>query len=189
MRPFLRTSPFTTSIPIRSLTQRTITSRTITPSKSNPGTGFLFSSSSRTTPLRGQTILQRLRSSIRSLHHSRRGRSNKSSTSNSTKSSSKTTPEPDPTSLGGKLKKLSREYGWSAVGVYAILSATDFPFCYLLVLYLGTDRIGKSKFLVQEAIVRIGTMEQISWTLGQSNNWSWMPWDEVSERKACVFKA
>lgn len=43
----------------------------------------------------------------------------------------------------GKLKKLSREYGWSAVGVYAVLSALDFPFCYLLVRELGTDRIGE----------------------------------------------
>jgi len=45
--------------------------------------------------------------------------------------------------LGGRLKKLSREYGWSAVGVYFLLSAADFPFCYLLVKYLGTERIGR----------------------------------------------
>ncbi len=45
--------------------------------------------------------------------------------------------------LGGRLKKLSREYGWSALGVYLLLSALDFPFCYLLVKTLGTDRIGE----------------------------------------------
>jgi hypothetical protein len=46
-------------------------------------------------------------------------------------------------SLSQRLKKLSREYGWSAVGVYFALSALDFPFCYLLVRVLGTDRIGE----------------------------------------------
>ena len=49
----------------------------------------------------------------------------------------------EPTTLGGRLKKLSREYGWSALGVYLALSALDFPFCYLLVRYLGADRIGR----------------------------------------------
>lgn len=41
------------------------------------------------------------------------------------------------------MRKLSREYGWSALGVYLLLSAADFPLCYLLVRYLGTDRIGE----------------------------------------------
>lgn len=45
-------------------------------------------------------------------------------------------------SLSQRLKKLSREYGWSAVGVYLALSALDFPFCYLLVNSLGVERIG-----------------------------------------------
>jgi hypothetical protein len=40
------------------------------------------------------------------------------------------------------MRKLSREYGWSALGVYLGLTAIDFPFCYLLVRYLGTERIG-----------------------------------------------
>lgn len=44
------------------------------------------------------------------------------------------------------MKKLSREYGWSALGVYLTLSALDFPFCYLLVKYLGTERIGEFEF-------------------------------------------
>lgn len=46
-------------------------------------------------------------------------------------------------SLSQRLKKLSREYGWSAVGVYFALSVLDFPFCFLLVRIVGTDRIGK----------------------------------------------
>jgi hypothetical protein len=40
------------------------------------------------------------------------------------------------------MKKLSREYGWSALGVYLLLTALDFPFCFLAVRMLGTDRIG-----------------------------------------------
>lgn len=40
------------------------------------------------------------------------------------------------------MRKLSREYGWSALGVYLALSALDFPFCFLAVRTLGTDRIG-----------------------------------------------
>lgn len=47
-------------------------------------------------------------------------------------------------SLSARLKKLSREYGWSAVGVYLGLSVLDFPFCFLLVRTVGTDRIGEA---------------------------------------------
>ena len=50
-------------------------------------------------------------------------------------------PEPAPT-LSQRMRKLSREYGWSALGVYLLLSALDFPFCFLAVRTLGTDRIG-----------------------------------------------
>lgn len=40
------------------------------------------------------------------------------------------------------MRKLSREYGWSALGVYLLLSALDFPFCFAAVRLLGVDRIG-----------------------------------------------
>jgi len=50
--------------------------------------------------------------------------------------------EAEPAGLSARLKKLSREYGWSAVGVYFALSVLDFPFCFLLVRIVGTDRIG-----------------------------------------------
>jgi len=50
----------------------------------------------------------------------------------------------EPTTLGAKLKKLSREYGWTAVGVYMTLSILDFPFCFLLVRTVGTEKIGKT---------------------------------------------
>lgn len=46
-------------------------------------------------------------------------------------------------SLSARLKKLSREYGWSAVGVYLALSVLDFPFCFLLVRTVGTEKIGE----------------------------------------------
>ncbi len=40
--------------------------------------------------------------------------------------------------LSARLKKLSREYGWAAVGVYLALSVLDFPFCFLIVRFVGT---------------------------------------------------
>lgn len=52
--------------------------------------------------------------------------------------------EAEPQGLSARLKKLSREYGWTAVGVYLSLSVLDFPFCFLLVRIVGTDRIGSS---------------------------------------------
>lgn len=63
-----------------------------------------------------------------------------SSKARNSQSAPKDTAEPN--SLSGRLKKLSREYGWSAVGVYLGLTILDFPFCFLLVRTLGTDRIG-----------------------------------------------
>jgi len=117
-------------------TSRTLTRRTLTspPRKPKPSTAFTFSSNPRPTP---QNVFQRL---IRQFHASRTARN------------AKPTPEAKPSigppaeaeslSLGARMKKLSREYGWSAVGVYFALSALDFPFCYLFVKTLGTDRIG-----------------------------------------------
>jgi len=50
------------------------------------------------------------------------------------------------------MKKLSREYGWSALGVYLALSALDFPFCFLAVRLLGTERIGRWEHNVVEGV-------------------------------------
>ncbi|KAK4958162.1 DUF1279 superfamily [Elasticomyces elasticus] len=47
-------------------------------------------------------------------------------------------PPPKPES---KFKQMSRKYGWAAVGVYFGLSLLDFPFCFLAVRWLGSDRI------------------------------------------------
>ncbi|PHH85224.1 hypothetical protein CDD83_736 [Cordyceps sp. RAO-2017] len=62
---------------------------------------------------------------------------------------------PEKLSLGARLKKLSKEYGWSAVGVYLGLSVLDFPFCFLLVRIVGTETIGKIEHYVVSAIKRI----------------------------------
>ena len=56
-----------------------------------------------------------------------------------------------PEGLSARFKDLSRRYGWSAVGVYFFLSALDFPFCFLAVRWLGTDRIAYAEHLVAEA--------------------------------------
>ncbi|KAL4896317.1 hypothetical protein BDV59DRAFT_199515 [Aspergillus ambiguus] len=56
-----------------------------------------------------------------------------------------------PTSLSARLKMLSREYGWSALGVYLLLSAMDFPFCFAAVHFLGADRIGHYEQIVVDS--------------------------------------
>jgi hypothetical protein len=53
-------------------------------------------------------------------------------------------PAEESLSLSQRLKKLSREYGWTAVGIYLALSVLDFPFCFLLVRTVGTEKIGES---------------------------------------------
>lgn len=118
-----------------------------TPSRpTRPNTNFTFSSPRSTPP----TLLQRLRNStsrfISNSRTSRNGRptARKNNSGNGNAGAKDTKIPEDETSLGGRLKKLSREYGWSALGVYLALSALDFPFCYLLVRYLGADRVGRS---------------------------------------------
>lgn len=53
-------------------------------------------------------------------------------------------------SIGQRLKKLSREYGWAAVYVYFGLSLLDFPFCFLAVTLIGADRVGHYEHIVVE---------------------------------------
>ncbi|KAG5981068.1 hypothetical protein E4U55_003342 [Claviceps digitariae] len=55
-------------------------------------------------------------------------------------------------SLSQRLKRLSKEYGWSAVGVYLALSVLDFPFCFLLVRVVGTDTIGRVEHYVVSSV-------------------------------------
>lgn len=141
-RPSLRTQVL---VP-RTITQRTFTSVRTAPKPKT--TSFTFSSHPRIPP----TILQRLRSSIRFFHNSKVRRNGKPTTPdptpnlNSPKGTSSGAAEHEPQGLGAKMRKLSREYGWSALGVYFALTALDFPFCYLFVKQMGTDRIGELEF-------------------------------------------
>jgi hypothetical protein len=60
---------------------------------------------------------------------------------------------PEPAlSVSQRLKKLSREYGWTAVGVYLGLSLIDFPLCFIAVRWLGTDRIGHYEEVLKNAL-------------------------------------
>ncbi|KAK4452447.1 hypothetical protein QBC34DRAFT_36338 [Podospora aff. communis PSN243] len=61
----------------------------------------------------------------------------------------------EPTTLGARLKKLSREYGWAAVGIYMTLSVLDFPFCFLLVRSVGTERIAEIEHIVVSNVQKV----------------------------------
>lgn len=63
--------------------------------------------------------------------------------------------EAEPQSLSARLRKLSREYGWAALGVYLGLSVLDFPFCFLLVRMVGTDRIAEVEHWVMAGIKKV----------------------------------
>ncbi|MCJ1232591.1 hypothetical protein MMC14_000544 [Varicellaria rhodocarpa] len=71
-------------------------------------------------------------------------------------------PEPS-LSFSQRLRKLSREYGWSALGIYLLLSALDFPFCFLAVRWLGTDRIGHWEHVVIEWVKRASPIQVPAW--------------------------
>ncbi|EAW10065.1 FAM210 family protein [Aspergillus clavatus NRRL 1] len=62
-------------------------------------------------------------------------------------------------SLSQRLKTLSREYGWAALGVYLLLSAMDFPFCFIAVRQLGVERIGHYEDIVVGKFKSIFGME------------------------------
>ncbi|KAI1822106.1 hypothetical protein F4861DRAFT_516057 [Xylaria intraflava] len=70
--------------------------------------------------------------------------------SNSSKSDTQ-----QPQGLSARLKKLSREYGWVAVGVYLGLSVLDFPFCFLLVRVVGTERIGEVEHYIVSLVKKV----------------------------------
>ncbi|KAI1116339.1 hypothetical protein F5Y14DRAFT_78790 [Nemania sp. NC0429] len=102
-----------------------------------------------------------LRANKRSFHKTSRQRN------------AKTDPDPskpgagaqEPLGLSARLRKLSREYGWAAVGVYLGLSVLDFPFCFLLVRVVGTDRIGELEhWLVSHVTGLIPESVRARWT-------------------------
>ncbi|KAJ5381001.1 uncharacterized protein N7496_003429 [Penicillium cataractarum] len=70
----------------------------------------------------------------------------------SSSSSSSTQPPKEGGSLSQRLRTLSREYGWAALGVYLGLSALDFPFCFVAVRLLGVERIGHWEHVVVQSV-------------------------------------
>ncbi|KIW13226.1 hypothetical protein PV08_08413 [Exophiala spinifera] len=115
----------------------------------------LSSSSSRRV---GSGIAQNIRRTPRSSSSGtqhQRGTRWSSSSSSSGKSTERL-------SFSQRMKKLSREYGWAALGVYLALTALDFPFCFLAVRMLGTDRIGHWEHVALSWIKGV-----VSWPLPQ----------------------
>lgn len=77
-------------------------------------------------------------------------------------------PEPS-LSLSQRLRKLSREYGWSALGVYLALSALDFPFCFLAVRWVGTETIGYWESVVIDQFRKLIDLLPLSPSSGSQN--------------------
>lgn len=100
----------------------------------------------------GQLYRSPLRANKRSFHKIPRLRDSKPNPSKP-KPSKPNTQEPQ--GLSARFKKLSREYGWAAVGVYFALSILDFPFCFLFVRVVGTERIGELEHWVVSHVTRL----------------------------------
>ncbi|KAI1875566.1 uncharacterized protein JN550_001852 [Neoarthrinium moseri] len=94
------------------------------------------------------------RSSRRNFHNSSRRRDTKNTTDGASSNGSSSKVQ-EPQGLSARLKKLSREYGWTAVGVYLALSVLDFPFCFLLVRVVGTDRIGEIEHYITSNVKKL----------------------------------
>ncbi|KAK2750223.1 hypothetical protein FQN55_002368 [Onygenales sp. PD_40] len=94
-------------------------------------------------------FLSRLRVQSRT---TRRQNSSKNSSDSSSSSSSSSSSGTNETGFSARMKKLSREYGWSALGVYLALSALDFPFCFAAVRLLGVERIGHYEHVIVEGV-------------------------------------
>ena len=55
---------------------------------------------------------------------------------------------PEPHSFTARLKKLSREYGWTVVGVYLALTVADLPLCFLTVNLVGAERVAYAEHVL-----------------------------------------
>jgi len=65
------------------------------------------------------------------------------------------------------------------LGVYLLLSALDFPFCYLLVRYLGTDRIGEWEHII---------VSNVKMIIPESVKSTWHEWrDSVKQAEHEAF--
>ncbi|MCJ1352353.1 MAG: hypothetical protein MMC33_002337 [Icmadophila ericetorum] len=115
------------------------------------------------SPFSLPTRLQPIRSSRPTNLLTRNRRYNSTNSTNPPSSSPNPTPNlgsPEPSlTLSQRLRKLSREYGWSALGVYLLFSALDFPFCFLAVRWLGTERIGRWEHTIVEWVKRASPIQ------------------------------
>jgi N-terminal acetyltransferase 2 len=57
--------------------------------------------------------------------------------------SSSSAPSSGSLSFTQRLKALSKEYGYTALGVYLLISALDFPVCFVAVRLIGADVVGE----------------------------------------------
>ncbi|KAI5360253.1 hypothetical protein Slin14017_G098140 [Septoria linicola] len=64
--------------------------------------------------------------------------------------SSQATEGAKPTTLSGRMKEMSRKYGWTVTGIYLGLSVLDFPFCFLAVKWFGTERIAEIEHTIMD---------------------------------------
>jgi hypothetical protein len=53
----------------------------------------------------------------------------------------------------GKLKELTRKYGWATVVVYFLFSAVDFGACFFLINLVGAEHVRKGQDYVLDALV------------------------------------
>ncbi|KAI1495109.1 peptide alpha-N-acetyltransferase Nat2 [Biscogniauxia mediterranea] len=149
LKPILPPSGRTTSdlarqIPRRSfITQIQSSLRSTAPSRASQ----LLSIRTRVSNALKTPNLSPLRASRRPFHNTSRVRDSKPNAKNPGVN--------EPQGLSARLKKLSREYGWSALGVYLALSVLDFPFCFLLVRIVGTERIGELEHFVVSNVKKL----------------------------------
>ena len=72
-------------------------------------------------------------------------------------------PEPEPTSAYARFKRLSKKYGWYAVGVYLALTAVDLSLTFAVVHAFGAERIEPlfKGVMHQYRVLRYGEPEAI----------------------------
>lgn len=147
MAQLLRQKPFQTSI-FEAATRRTLVKQTpLRQRPSNFSRTYFTARPTKTSPLRKwqSTYRDMLLRPFRILR------------SYSSKNSPRLDPtphlgSPEPTGLKARLSKLSREYGWVALGVYFSLSLLDFPFCFLAVRLAGPERIGQIEHSILSSV-------------------------------------
>ncbi|KAJ6260340.1 hypothetical protein Dda_4566 [Drechslerella dactyloides] len=66
----------------------------------------------------------------------------------STNASPSTTNGTNNLTVGQRMRQLFKEYGFSAVGVYFLLSVLDFPFCFLFVKAVGAEKIAYYEHII-----------------------------------------